>query len=203
MRTVPQLTSVSRAPPGRDSWQPRTRGRRGAEEGPRRSVPGRETAVAESSERRGWHGYGTLSRVEKSGFGCLFHDTSRVFGEVAVLGLPALVCVWISPQETFVGATAMALLAWLVMTLVGTLVRGGWIHPPATPTPGWVTLSPWLLILRVFYFNPVLLVASFGGSWVTGLLESSVLGLAFAGGVAALSMLAFPRVVDWWMVRRA
>jgi hypothetical protein len=167
-----------------------------------RGPPGRETAAARSSERWIWYGYGTLTRNRKDGIGTFLHDTVRLYAEVSVLALPALFYVWLYPRTVFFDVTAMAMVAWMTMTVTGTLVRGGWVHPPATATPGWVTLAPSLLALRVPYFNLALLVASFGGLAVSGLVGRPLAGGLWAGGVAALSMLAFPRVVDEWMARR-
>lgn len=191
---------MSAAPPGRDGWQPDTSARREAETGRRRGPPGRETAAARSTERRVWYGYGSLSRAEKSAFGAFLHDTTRIFGEVAVLGLPALLYVWAYPTTAFYDVTATAVTAWVVMTLVGTLVRGGWIHPLWTDAPGWVTLSPSLLVVRVGYYVPALLVAAFGGFWLSEAATPAA-GLPFSAAVAAVSMLAFPRLAEAWLAR--
>jgi len=154
-----------------------------------------------STERRIWYGYGQLARAEKSRFGAFLHDTIRIFGEVAVLGLPALLCVWVSPTTAFYDVTATAMVAWAGMTLVGPLVRGGWIHPIGTDAPGWVRLAPSLLLLRAAYYNAVLLRASFGVFALSVIAGRPALGFLFAAAVACLSMLAFPRVTDEWMAR--
>jgi hypothetical protein len=92
--------------------------------------------------------------------------------------------------------------------IVGTLVRGGFVRPLATPTPGWVTLSPSLLLARIPYFNGGLALAIFGGLRVeqamTGLAAVSgsvgvVAGLAWAAGVATLLSLCFPRFAERWL----
>jgi hypothetical protein len=87
--------------------------------------PGRETAAAESRNRRTWYGYGKIARVEKSRFGVFLHDVTRIYGEISVLSLPALLVIFHYPKTTFVDVTAMALVAWMTMVLVGTLIRGG------------------------------------------------------------------------------
>jgi len=92
--------------------------------------------------------------------------------------------------------------------VVGTLVRGGFVRPLWTSTPGWVMLSPSLLLARVPYFNAGLALAIFGGlraeQTVTGLAPASgslgvAAGLAWAAGVAALLSLCFPRFAERWL----
>lgn len=180
--------------PGANGHPPTDPGKHRRDRGPR----GRETAAAESSSRRTWYGYGQLTRSEKDGYGVFLHDTVRIFGEVSVLGLPALLAVAVYPATAFLDVTATALLAWLSMTVTGTLVRGGWVHPVGTDTPGWVTLAPTLLLLRIGYFNATLLLAGFGGIALAGLTSGS-LGLLFAVATGALAMLTFPAVADRWL----
>lgn len=90
----------------------------------------------------------------------------------------------------------------MTMTLVGTLVRGGWIRPLATPSPGWVTLAPTLLVLRFLYFNLAILTASFGGLALASVAGRPAVGVLFAAVVAVGTMLLFPRSADEWMARR-
>ncbi|AUX08614.1 hypothetical protein AArcSl_0976 [Halalkaliarchaeum desulfuricum] len=168
----------------------------------RRPPPGREAAASRSPERRIWYGYGQLARGKKDPLGMFLHDVIRVFGEVAVLGLPALLYIWQYPRTEFVDVTAMALVAWVTMTIVGALVRGGWIHPLWTAIPGWVTLAPSLLVLRVGYFNLTLLAAAFGGLSLSGATSRPWLGLLVSGIVATVATLLFPRTVDEFMARR-
>lgn len=167
-----------------------------------RPPPGREVDAARSCERRIWYGYGQLARSEKDPLGLFLHDVIRVFGEVALLGLPALLYIWQYPRTTFVDVTAMALVAWITMTIVGALVRGGWIHPLATAIAGWVTLAPSLLVLRVGYFNLTLVAAAFGGLFVSEVTSRPWLGLVVSGIVAAVATLLFPRTVDEFLSRR-
>jgi len=173
----------------------------------REGPPGRETATARSNVRRIWYGYGQLGRTEKSGFGLFLHDIVRIYAEVSILSLPVLFAIMAAPAPGQLDAKATGLVAWLTMTLVGTLVRGGWVRPLGTPTPGWVRLSPSLLVLRVGYFNAALAVAAFGGlsvaaavaGFAAGSLAAPLAALAWAGTAAAVSMLAFPRVSGEWL----
>ncbi|QSG04147.1 hypothetical protein [Natranaeroarchaeum sulfidigenes] len=158
-----------------------------------RGPPGRETTAAESTERRIWYGYGTLGRAEKDPLGMFLQDVIRIYGEVTVISLPILLLVHILPAGVWYDATGAALVAWILMTLVGTLIRGGWVQPLATDTPGWVTLSPWLLVLRVLYFNVTFVVAAFGGVFLGAALGWTPVSVLWAGAVAILSMLFFPR----------
>lgn len=163
----------------------------------REGPPGRETAAARSRERLVWYGYGSLRRATKDGPGLFLHDTLRVFAEVSVLSLPCLLLIEATPPPGPFDAKATGLLAWLTMTFVGTLVRGGWIRPIVTTAPGWVRLSPPLLLLRIGYFNAVMLLAAFGGLAAgTSVVGTPLIGLTAAGLVAVLGTLAFPRVAE-------
>ena len=176
----------------------------------RRGPPGRETAAAESNERRSWYGYGHLTRTEKNGVGLFLHDATRIFGEVTVLSLPVLLFVMDYPATGWFDAKATGLVAWAVALLVGTLVRGGWIRPLASETRGWVSLYPTLLALRVPYFNAVMALAIFGGLWIGGFLVGVgsgttlvvVTGIGWAALASLVGFLAFPRVAEEFMARR-
>jgi len=159
-----------------------------------RGPPGRETDAADSTERRIWYGYGTLGRAEKDPLGMLLQDVIRIYGEVTVLSLPILLLVHILPPGVWYDATGTALVAWILMTGVGTLVRGGWVQPLATDTRGWVTLSPWLLVLRLVYFNGMFALAAFGGVLVGALVGWPLVSVLWSASVAILSMLVFPRI---------
>lgn len=161
----------------------------------RHGPPGRETAAATSRTRRTWYGYGSLARTEKSGFGLFLHDTTRIFAEVSVLSLPSLLYVMTVPLTTPLDAKATALLAWLTMTFVGTLIRGGWITPLLSSAPGWVLVTPRLLLLRIGYFNAVMLAATFGGLTL-GNAVWPVVGVGWAVGSAAVAILLFPRAAQ-------
>ena len=162
--------------------------------------PGRETAAAVSRKRRTWYGYGRIAQVEKSWFGVFLHDVARIYAEITVLSLPALFIIARYPVTAFVDVTAMGLLAWMTMVLLGTLIRVGLITPVATTSPGWVTLAPTLILLRVGYFNLTLLVASFGGLGLATVAGAAA-GLLWAGGISAVLMLFFPRTAELWLAR--
>ena len=162
--------------------------------------PGRETAAAVSRKRRTWYGYGQIAQVEKSWFGVFLHDVARIYAEITVLSLPALFIIARYPVTTFVDVTAMGLLAWMTMVLMGTLIRIGLITPVATTSPGWVTLAPTLVVLRLGYFNLGLLVASFGGLGLATVAGAAA-GLLWAGGFGAVLMLLFPRTAELWLAR--
>lgn len=164
--------------------------------GRRDGPPGRETQAADSTERRIWYGHGTLGRVEKDPLGMFLQDVIRIYAEISVLSLPVLVLVMLLPPGVWYDATATALVAWMLMTAVGTLIRGGWIQPLATETAGWVTLSPWLLALRVVYFNLAFVVSAFGGVVVAAALGWPPAGVLWAGPVAIVLILLFPRVAQ-------
>jgi hypothetical protein len=89
----------------------------------REGPPGRETAAARSNVRRVWYGYGQLGRAEKSGFGLFLHDTVRIYAEVSVLSLPVLLAIMAAPAPGALDAEATGLVAWLTMTVAGTLGR--------------------------------------------------------------------------------
>lgn len=173
----------------------------------RRRVPGRETDAAESNTRRTWYGYGQLTRTEKRRFGLFLHDVTRVFAEISVVSLPVLLFVMGYPADGWFDAKATALVAWTAAVVVGTLIRIGAVHPVATPTPGWVTLSPRLVALRVPYFNAALALAIFGGlaaeGAVTGVGADGTAGVAagigWTAATSAGAVLAFPRAADEWV----
>lgn len=174
----------------------------------RRGTPGRESAAARSTERRIWYGYGQLARAEKSRFGVFLHDATRLFAEISIVSLPVLLVVMETPAVGWFDAKATGLVAWIAAVLAATLVRGGFVRPLATPTLGWVTLSPPLLLARVPYFNAGLAVAIFGGlraeRSLVGVDPASggigvAVGLAWAAGVATLLSLCFPRFAERWL----
>jgi len=175
----------------------------------RRGPPGRETAAAESNERRSWYGYGHLTRTEKDGYGLFLHDATRIFTEVTVFSLPVLLFVMDYPASGWFDAKATGLLAWAVAIIVGTLIRGGWVRPWGSETLGWVSLSPSLLALRVPYFNAVLALAIFGGLQVGTLLttvgaSSTVMvagGLSVAAVTPLIGFLVFPRFAEECVAR--
>jgi hypothetical protein len=158
----------------------------------RNRAPGRRTRPAYTQKRRSWYGYGTIANLEKSRFGCFLHDLTSIFGEVSIVGLPVLMIVAIAAPPTSYGVTTAMTVAWLTMTVVGALVRGGTIRPLGTDTLGWLTLSPALIVLRVLYYNTVLAGAALGGVALAGLVGIPPMSVIVAAIVGALSMLVLP-----------
>ncbi|AGB39560.1 hypothetical protein [Natronococcus occultus] len=158
----------------------------------RNRPPGRRTRPAETRTRRSWYGYGKLATVEKSRFGCFLHDVTSIFGEVSILGLPALLLVAMTDPASGAVVTGAALVAWIVMVIVGALVRGGWIRPLGTETLGWVTLSAALIGLRLGYYNAVLLLGGYGGALLGTVLGTTWIAPVAAAAIGAGAMLAFP-----------
>lgn len=154
--------------------------------------PGRQTRPATTRTRRSWYGYGKMANMEKNAFGCFLHDVTYIFGEISILGLPALMIVTMTGTTGGYGVTAAALVAWVTMVLVGTLIRGGWIRPLGTETLGWVTFSPALIVLRLVYYNAVFVAAVYGGVLVATAVGTPPLSLAVAAVVAIMAMLSFP-----------
>ncbi|WP_459882962.1 hypothetical protein [Halorubrum gandharaense] len=154
--------------------------------------------------RRTWYGYGTLTRTEKSGVGIFLHDATRISAEMTVLALPVLLFVMDSPTTGWFDAKATGLLALTVAIVAGTLVRGGWIRPLGSATPGWVTLAPVPLVVRIPYFNALFALAIFGGLVVGGVVGAPnagdtiavAVGLGWAVGIALVGTVAFPRVAE-------
>lgn len=156
--------------------------------------PGRQTRPAYTTKRRSWYGYGKTAQFEKSGFGRFLHDTTSIFGEVSILGLPALLVVTATGGPSYYGLTTAVLVAWATMVFVGTLIRGGWIRPLATDVLGWVSFSAALLGLRLVYYNAVLLLAGYGSTALADAVGVPALSLVTAAAVAAVATLAFPRL---------
>lgn len=173
----------------------------------RRRIPGRETTAAISNERRTWYGWGQLTRVEKSWFGLFLHDVTRLFAEISVISLPVLLAAMAAPATGWFDAKATGLVAWATLVVTATLIRIGTVPPIGSETPGWVTLAPELIVLRVGYFNGGLAAAIFGGLAVHDsigtLVTSDTAGIAFGLGWAlAISVgmaLVFPRVAEEWL----
>jgi hypothetical protein len=160
---------------------------------------GRETAAARSRELRIWYGYGQLGRAKKNGLGLFLHDTVRIYAEVSVLALPALLLITAYPTAAWWNAKGTGLLAWMTMTFVGTLVRGGWIRPLRSRSLGWVTLAPTLLALRLLYFNLAMVTAAYGGLAVATVVGWEPASALWAVGISTLAMLAFPATTHRWL----
>ncbi len=161
----------------------------------RERTPGREADIAESSRRRVFYGYGSSTTVEKTGFGRFLDDTVRIYAEVSVFALPVLLYIMDYPAGGWFDAKATGLVAWSAMTVVGALIRGGWLQPPLTDAPGWVRLTPWLIALRVGYLPAILAASTFGGLWVAGVAGVAA-GLVWTVAVAVGGMALFPRIAE-------
>ena len=186
---------------GRDGWQSRTRAHRGGGLSPRAGPAGREQSAAETNVRRGWYGWGQLSAVEKHPLGVFLNDITRVFAEVAILSGPVFLALPFLPNGGQFDIFNMWLPALTGLVLVGSAVRAGWVHPPWTPSPGWVRLFATLIVLRLLYFSVAFLVAIYGGFAVAGAAGEGAAGWLFALAVGAGAALAFPRAADEWMAR--
>jgi len=162
----------------------------------RERTPGRETGVAESSRRRVFYGYGSSTTVEKTGFGRFLDDVVRIYAEVSVFALPVLLYIMDYPAGGWFDAKATGLVAWSVMTLVGALIRGGWLQPPLTENSGWVRLTPWLIALRVGYMPAIFATSTFGGLWIASQTGMVAAGLGWAAAVAVAGMVLFPRCAE-------
>lgn len=158
--------------------------------------PGRETRAANSRIRRTWYGYGKQTSAEKNAFGVFLHDLTYVFGEISIFGLPALFAIALAPWTATFGPRAAGLVAWTAMVGVAAGIRGGSIAPIATDALGWVSLSPWLAVVRIAYYNLVLFVAAFGGSGLATLVGVPPLSVAVALAIAIVATLAFPALAE-------
>lgn len=165
---------------------------------------GRETTLANSTRRRIWYGYGSTGRAEKTAFGRLLNDATRIAAEVAIFGLPTLLYIMYLPPDGWFDAKATGLIALLTMTLVGSLIRIGTVRPLGSREYGWVTLVPWLLVLRVGYLNLGLATAVLGGPVVASATGSVAVGVGWTVAVSTLAISAFPRTAEVWLslVRR-
>ena len=158
--------------------------------------PGRDTRHASSNRRRTWYGHGQSASVEKDSFGRWLDDVAYAFAEISLLGLPVLWAVLTAEDLAVFGLKAAALVAWLTIVVSAATIRGGWVTPLATNVPGWVTLSPSLVALRLAYYNAALGLASYGGVWVarTAGVELASVAVSFLVGVLAAG--AFPRLAE-------
>lgn len=161
-----------------------------------KNAPGRQTRPAYSRKRRTWYGHMQRARVEKSGFGRFLHDATYVFGDVSAFALPSFFYVMAAADGRGYGVTAGALVAWATMVFVGTAIRGGWVAPFATDVLGWVSIRPALLLLRLAYYNLVVVLAAYGGVVAAGALAWPPASLAIAFVVAGVATLSFPAIAE-------
>lgn len=157
--------------------------------------PARQTEVAESHRRESWSGFGERNVTEKDGVGVFLDDVTYVFADISILSIPVLGVVMSTPPRHWFGVKGAALVAWLTMVATGALVRGGWVKPLASDVRGWVSMTPWLILFRLGYYNAVLALASFGGRAAEGAV-SPVASLAFALVVGSLGIGLFPRLAE-------
>ncbi|NHN59123.1 MULTISPECIES: hypothetical protein [Halorussus] len=157
--------------------------------------PARQTRAATSRRRRSWSGWGEGRVDEKDGVGVFLDDVAYAFADVSVPSIPVLYGLLVGAGTDWFGLKAFALVAWLTMVAGAALVRGGWVTPLATDAPGWVAVTPWLVALRLVYYNATLAVAAYGGRGVAAA-WSPVAAAVGAFFVGALSVALFPRVAE-------
>jgi hypothetical protein len=158
--------------------------------------PARQTRPANSRRRESWSGWGERSPDEKDAVGVFLDDVTYAFADVSVLSIPVLYYLLVTEGTEYFGVKAAALVAWLTMVVGAALIRGGWVTPLATDVPGWVAMTPWLVALRLVYYNATLALAAYGGAWVGDLWSSPVASLGVAFVVGALSVGVFPRLAE-------
>ncbi|NEU56531.1 hypothetical protein [Halorussus sp. MSC15.2] len=132
---------------------------------------------------------------EKDGVGVFLDDVAYTFGDVSALGLPVLSVLLMADASEWFGLKAFGLVAWLTMVGGAALIRGGWVSPLATDALGWVAMTPWLVALRLVYYNATLALAAYGGRALAGR-WSPLAAAGFALVVGALSAALFPRAGD-------
>lgn len=157
--------------------------------------PARQTRAATSRRRQSWSGWGEGRVDEKDGVGVFLDDVAYAFADVSVPSLPVLYGLLAGAGADWFGLKAFALVAWLTMVVGAALIRGGWVAPLATDAPGWVAVTPWLVALRLGYYNATLAAAAYGGRAVAAA-WSPVAAAVGALLVGALSVALFPRVAE-------
>ena len=158
---------------------------------------GRNTKAAQNRERRTWTaGAGGVTTIEKDGFGLWIDDITYAFAEISVTSLPILYIVLVTAGTEFFGAKSAATIGWLTMVVVAGTIRGGWVTPLATDVPGWVSITPSLVMLRLIYYNLVLAVVTYTGGMIGTTLALPLVSIAFAILVAGLATGIFPRIAD-------
>lgn len=158
---------------------------------------GRNTKAAQSRERRTWAaGAGSVTTIEKDGFGLWIDDIVYAFTEISVTSLPILYIVLTTAGIEFFGAKNAAMIAWMTMVVVAGTIRGGWVTPLATDVPGWVSMTPSLIVLRLIYYNLVLAVTTYAGGMIGTTLALPLVSVIFAILVAGLAAGIFPRIAD-------
>lgn len=154
----------------------------------------RQTRAARERRRRTWDGDSLGAMAEKDGVGLFLDDLGYAFADVSAFSIPVLYLVMVTEPADWYGAKTAAMAAWFAAVAVGAVIRGGWVTPPATDAPGWVSMTPLLALLRIGYFNAALALGAYGGG---ALAPASPAGsVAFAALVGALAAALFPRVAE-------
>lgn len=134
---------------------------------------------------------------EKDSVGVFLDDVAYTFADISALSIPVLFHLVTTATNARFGLKFAALVAWMTMVGGAALVRGGWITPIATDEPGWVAMTPWLVVLRIGYYNGVLALAAYGGRTLSEAV-SPVASVGFALLVGALAVGVLPRIADWF-----
>lgn len=167
----------------------------------RNDHPCRATRPARSRRRRGWFGHGKTNAKEKGNFGRFLDDVVYAFADVSVPLVPFLWFVMVSIPNLFFGVKASALVAWTTMVVEVALIRGGWLSPLGTETPGWVSLTPSLLLLRLIYFNTLLAVVAYGGGSVAKTMGLPLVSIVVSVVCAGIGVGVFPRLAELYCDR--
>ncbi|WP_276301507.1 hypothetical protein [Halorussus lipolyticus] len=155
----------------------------------------RQTKPATSRRRQSWSGWGEARVDEKDRIGVFLDDVTYAFADVSVLSIPILFHLLTVATNSWFGLKFGALVAWLTMVLGAAVFRGGWITPLATDEPGWVAMTPWLVVLRLGYYNGALALAAYGGRALSEAVSPAA-SVGFALVVGALAVGVFPRIAD-------
>ena len=176
----------------------RSGGRNGRSDGlpPRGEAPGRKTRPAYTDRRQIWYGMGKRGSDEKGLFAQLLHDVPTLFAEVFVLGFPAIAYVFVTDFDGGAGLAGPAFVLWMTMTGVGTAIHAGLVRPPFTEFLGWVTLAPSLVVLRLLYYNLVLVGGVHASAAIGSAVGDAAVGLVAAVAIGSLGMLLFPALAD-------
>lgn len=160
------------------------------------SPPGRETGAARSPERRTWYGHAQLTRTEKRGVSLYLHDLTYAFADVSLFALPTILLAYVASGTAAYGGRTVTLAAWVAMTATAAAIRGGWVTPLATTVPGWVSITPALVALRLGYYNAALAVTVVGSLALAAAVSSPPAAIGVAAALGALTALSFPALAE-------
>ena len=158
--------------------------------------PGRDPRPARSRSRQSFSGHGTRTKVEKDGFGLFIDDTVYTFADISVASLPILWIIMVTSPVKYGGVKSAAFIGWMTMVLSAALIRGGWITPFFTKIPGWVSLSPLLVGLRIIYYNATLAIVAYSGGWVSTTVQNPLLFLGWSLLVSIFAIGMFPTIAE-------